>query len=429
MRKILNLLLIAVSSFLIISCGDNNEGPFETRKEDGNLVLYSNNKLAKGWVEVTYTDFNSNITYKFSEIEYDKGVPTGKFKYYNKNGELFFDANLTRKGELFKGTITYGVGHDTILKGEFNINPNWIVSKENNVEKLNIGEFAKATLYNGNIDGPLYKFGYKNGKLDNECKTYYKNGQVLYQCYYIDGEKDGREEWYDEQGNLEFLATYKNGILDGEAIEKAKDLGPTYRDIMRTIVDRVYRIDYMKGEYKSGKRIGVWEIYEGDLMVAKISHKDGVVDGDVEVYDEISKSIRKAYYKNGKPDGVWEKYDSDGNLLEKGQYKDGELDGIWKYYQVDNLVGQEGEYKNGKKTGIWKSYHYKDTKISKIEYYKNGELDGIYEEYYKNGNLKEKGQYKNNKKEGDWKKYYEDGRLEAEITYIDGEIERALDYR
>ena len=433
MKKILNLLVIVIFSFLMISCGDNNEGPFETRKENGNLVLYSDNKPAKGQVEWTYTDFNSDITYKISEIEYNKGLPTGKFKYYNRNGELIFDADLARKDKLFKGTIKYGTEQDTILKGEFNINSDWIVTRESNIESLNIGNFAKDTLYDGNINGPNYKFSYKNGKEDGIYQIYSNEGQLLYQCNYIDGIKDGREELYDGQGNLKRLKTYKNGELNGEAIEDwqndiaGTDIVSTYFNVMVDVVGRTYIINYIKGSYKNGKRDGIWEIYEGDFIVAKISHKDGLVDGSVEIYDEISKNMKKVYYKNGKPDGVWEKYYQNGQLMEKGEYKNGELDGIWKSYYEDGQLVEEGEYKNGKKSGIWKLY-YSNSQVWKKSEYKNDKLDGIYEEFYQNSQLKEKGRYKNNEKDGEWKLYYENGQLKSEQTYENGGLILYTDY-
>ena len=341
MKKILNLLIIVVFSFLVVSCGDNNEGPFETRKENGNLVLYSNNKPAKGWVESTYTDFNSNVTYKISEIEYDKGLPTGKFKYYNRSGILFFDADLTKKGELFKGTIKSGVDQDTILEGEFNINSDWIVTRDSAVEYLDILIFANDSLYNGSIDGPNYKFNHKNGQKDGTYQVYFNNGQLKIKGRYVNGEKDGIWEEY-----------YTNGQLG------------------------------IKGEFKNNKLDGQWEKYEMDgKLNAKGNYINGEKDGIWEDYYTNGKLKEKGKYTNGKLDGEWEEYEMDGKLCAKGKYINGERDGQWEY--VEEIGGRKflnkGKYINGEKDGIWYFYN-ENGKLVFENTYKDGLL--INEEYY-----------------------------------------------
>ena len=53
MKRILRFILFLLLVIVFVSC-DNNKGPFEIRREGGKLILYSDNKLAKGWVDTKY---------------------------------------------------------------------------------------------------------------------------------------------------------------------------------------------------------------------------------------------------------------------------------------------------------------------------------------------------------------------------------------
>ena len=81
------LMFIFTLLLFLMGC-DNNEGPFTSRMENGKKVLYSGDKLAKGWIEKTINDYNTGNNVKISEIYFDKGIPAGDFKLYSINGDL-----------------------------------------------------------------------------------------------------------------------------------------------------------------------------------------------------------------------------------------------------------------------------------------------------------------------------------------------------
>jgi MORN variant repeat protein len=389
MKKILKLLGIFVLLVFFVSCGENNEGPFETRKENGKLVLYSDNKLAKGWVEQTYTDFNSGITYKMSEIEYDKGLPTGKFKYYNGNGNLVFDADLKKKGDIYKGTVKIGVEQDNILKGEFNLNSDWIVTdKDTRIFSTSdiVLDFSKEALYNGSVDGPLLKLNKINGTVDGVFEKYYNNGQLEYKGTFKSGQLDGVFERYFSDGKLETRAEYKEGVLNG-------------------MYEGRQGYDNIKAKYKNGNYDGVYESYNNEKLIERIEYSDGIKNGVYERYDDSGdKIIQKGSYKNDLKDGVWEYfiYHGNGNIHTYSKIN----------YKNDQVYGSGEEityYENGK---LWRKEQY------------NGEkLDGISEEYYENGKLFKKGKYKNGEKDGTWEGYDENGQLRGKSNYKNGQLD------
>ncbi|MBS9776163.1 MAG: hypothetical protein KGV57_03625 [Fusobacterium sp.] len=191
MKKIILMVLLVLG---LIAC-DNNEGPFETRKENGLSVLYSNGKLAKGWVEQTNYDFNTDATVKISEIEYDEGMPTGNFKFYDYNGVLYLKAETKEENGVYKGKIIIGHDQNEVLEGEFSINPNWIVDGKVKVDNksgimLRGSEIFMATCINGTISSPQLKATKKDGKYDGAYESYFGNGQLYEKCTYKDGKYD-----------------------------------------------------------------------------------------------------------------------------------------------------------------------------------------------------------------------------------------------
>lgn len=126
----------------------------------------------------------------------------------------------------------------------------------------------------------------------------------------------------------------------------------------------------------------------------------------------------------------------DGAIIEKNKvYSDGTVSKKWslKYnkgkfvkhgklneFFKDGKIKQEASFKDGKKDGplIWYTESGKKTMLKN---YKMGDLHGQYQDWDNNGVLLEEGQYKNDKRDGLWKRY-DDGELELEIKYKDGDV-------
>jgi hypothetical protein len=59
------------------------------------------------------------------------------------------------------------------------------------------------------------QFTYKNGLLNGEAITYDKNGQLRRKGYYLDGKLSGKWEFWDAKGNKIMEASYQNDVLYG----------------------------------------------------------------------------------------------------------------------------------------------------------------------------------------------------------------------
>lgn len=89
----------------------------------------------------------------------------------------------------------------------------------------------------------------------------------------------------------------------------------------------------------------------------------------------------KGIFKNGLKDGEWNVWAANGILIEKLNYRVGVLDGqFFKYDQTGNLL-QDGNYKNGKIHGPSKTYHGLDSVT--VTKYKNGLVEGTSKNWLK----------------------------------------------
>jgi antitoxin component YwqK of YwqJK toxin-antitoxin module len=98
---------------------------------------------------------------------------------------------------------------------------------------------------------------YKNGKLDGQKTTFYLNDVITEETTYIDGLKEGLNNYYSPDGILLKKLQYRKDVLVGPAI---------YYDAGGNIS--------IEGNYKNGKKHGVWKYYKnGKLVLEEIFPK------------------------------------------------------------------------------------------------------------------------------------------------------------
>jgi antitoxin component YwqK of YwqJK toxin-antitoxin module len=68
-------------------------------------------------------------------------------------------------------------------------------------------------------DGDTINFTHANGKKDGFWRYFWPNGDLKYEVFYENGEKEGLEiSYYDNQDCLEYSNTYHKGVLDGPRV-------------------------------------------------------------------------------------------------------------------------------------------------------------------------------------------------------------------
>jgi len=81
----------------------------------------------------------------------------------------------------------------------------------------------------------------------------------------------------------------------------------------------------------------------------------------------ILKNMFKGEFKDGKRDGLWEEYHANGTISDKGYYKDGKRYGYWEYYHSNGWLWMKRNYKDDNPHGYWEVYWSCD-KLTKEAY-------------------------------------------------------------
>lgn len=302
MKKLLGVLLVLMS--LIFTGCDNNEGPFEIKRENGHKVLYSNGKLAKGMIQSTWYDYNSGESVVTSTYYVEKGIPAGDFTLYDRRGNMLLKAEGKWKDGLFNGKIEERNGTKAV--GDFNISKDLIISYDG----LGTSDFSYKTLVNGTLKNEYYNFSKKNNKYDKEYIEYYGNGN----------------------SNIKLKIQYNEGVYNGKYIEYYEN-GNKFKEI----------------PYKDNKENGVVkQYYENGKIREELTAVNGIPNGLNRIYYENGKVKAECNFKDGKADGLFKSYYNNGNLKDECNFKDGILDGPAKRYNQNGRLEEEGIFKNDK---------------------------------------------------------------------------------
>ncbi|THD33907.1 MAG: hypothetical protein DI588_01850 [Flavobacterium johnsoniae] len=165
---------------------------------------------------------------------FEHGKETGVFKFFDDTKELKVIA--TRDF-----TAKDGSAYTTFFDQKGNK-----VSEGKEVNKLYEGEWKYYHLESKEI---MTVENYSKGKLNGIRKVFYKSGKIAEEANYKDGIKNGPYKKYSERGVVLEDAIYKNGEFDG-AVTYNDDAGKT-----------------IKGQFKNGKKSGIWKYYENGKLV------------------------------------------------------------------------------------------------------------------------------------------------------------------
>ncbi|CAD8110583.1 unnamed protein product [Paramecium primaurelia] len=278
--------------------------------------------------------------------------------------------------------------------------------------------------------------GIKNGLWIELSDGFEKQSQVIHKGIYTNGKKFGKWEILYRANGMEQFQKIGGGLYDlqGEGvkngfwIELSEDF--TYYS----------QVTYC-GEYKKDKKVGRWDIWFNNGSNQKIGggqylQINGMKIGKwIELSDGFyneSQVILNGDYKNGKKVGIWNIYYRQRNvdffkqigcgLYDKGG--EGIKNGMWielsPTFEYYSQVIYYGEYEKGKKVGNWNtcfiekdlfaSFNQKQIGLGSYDKDGNGMKIGIWIEisdgFWDNSQITYKGQYKNGIKVGRWNTYW-----------------------
>ncbi|MDN3725111.1 hypothetical protein QRD02_12010 [Aequorivita sp. SDUM287046] len=229
------------------------------------------------------------------------------------------------------------------------------------------------------------------------------------------GKKHGKQTLFYNNGEVQRISNFKNGLLNGKVEYFAQGN------------EALIRLEHFKAFPKEGisKLHGVYKSFDSNGNLAEFTHyKNGIKNGKYELYHNNGKLREKGTYEDNLNIGNKRSFTADSKLLRDENYiiidnpkyiepsketnaisedikripkepkKLSVLHGKVKYYDFNGNISADFTFKNGKKDGLNKEYHQDNNNTLKSEVvFKEGLEHGTYVHYRSNGNLERKGIY------------------------------------
>ena len=308
---------------LISICKRNENGQYE-----GICYFYENDRLIKisKWINGKETDYTGYIKL------YDEPHKTWIEGFYI-NGTIL---NMTRLSEMEGYLKEYDNENNLISICKRNENGQYegicYFYKDDRLIKISKWENGKEVSMNGSCkfyDEPhktWYEGGYENGLREGKCREYNVNGQLIYDGFYINGNKlipmkKRKHYWKEIDANNQVIRICqidKEGRYDGVSY--------LYND------GKIHRIS----EWKNGKETKVLKLFSGDRMTEMLDGKKRYSGGYIDTFES-----------NYQREGEGEEYDIDGKtLIYRGSIKNGKRNGQGCSYK-DMQVVYNGKWIDG----------------------------------------------------------------------------------
>ena len=176
---------------------------------------------------------------------------------------------------------------------------------------------ARVACSAGKLDGPFASFypgggpravGHHDAGLrSGPWREWHANGHLWIEGAYAQGRETGHWVEYHPTSLLKFEGDYEGGLLTGTWTSYCETGGVSATGtsvagkLEGTVTVRGCRNPTERRDevFVHNQPNGVWRSFTGDRLLSDYAFKDGVVDGEVHVYDEKGKATVTARYADG----------------------------------------------------------------------------------------------------------------------------------
>lgn len=143
----------------------------------------------------------------------------------------------------------------------------------------------------------------------------YTNGKAYEEAQYKDDKLDGQRKIYYENGGLELIENYKNGVFDGPYQE--------FYEEGKLQLEGLYVANVATGDWK--------KFYKNGQVMEVVRMENNLENGPfVEYYENGNKKAEGNYLEGDNEDGLLQMYDEAGELVKKMDCQKGICRTIWK---------------------------------------------------------------------------------------------------
>ncbi len=205
-------------------------------------------------------------------------------------------------------------------------------------------------------------------------KTFYPNGQIKTLITYRNGLLDGQKAFWSSQGELLEEAYYQNGDLEGRYYQRLQD---------GTEIISQYRHHRLHGLEQA-----FYPNPGSDVKVKarEATYADGLLDGELALYNREGIKVASSLYKQGKRDGLSTIYATDGRVMMTAEYRDDKKDGAASEYFSSGKMRRQTRFVDDVEEGEEKVF-YESGKPAAVRHYSKGKLDGEAKEWDEEGKL------------------------------------------
>ena len=416
--------------------GERLEGPYLEWYEDGQpRVEYH---YTAGQMDGEQREYYSNGHLKaFSN--YREGKKEGLHQQWYDNGVLGLRAHFS--DDLREGTVAewYPSGTSKVDNNFSADQPDGAQCEwhDNGLLKQRY-EFASGVKvgwqreWNRRGDLLFEAFYDENGALDGALTLWWKRDQLRARFPYVHGKKEGKHEWFYENGQPERISLFEGDRLNGDSTS-------WYADGVLRSVQR----------FQNGLPIGEHlEYYSENGQLAKKASYDeaGQFHGEQATYAQTGELQTQLSYKHGKLDGKFFQILPEG-YQEICAYKDNFKDGPYTLYYAANEQGvrekaMEGSFSKDQREGVFREYNPMGIKLAETSYragikegaahffsaegllevsvdFRADRREGFVTRYFPDGSIAQKTPYIADMREGEETEYHENGQVAASYLYRD----------
>lgn len=241
-----------------------------------------------------------------------------------------------------------------------------------------------------------------NGEMEiGPWEFYYPGGNIKAKGLLNNaGKREGDWNFYFFSGKLKAKEHYVNGDLEGKQV--------SYFENGQLATEKYFAHDTLNGSYS--------EYFVVGSLRSQVNYKNGLAEGIKKEYYSGGGVRATTTYVHSVENGPYFSYYQNGQKYDSAFYKDGKLEGNFKAYYENGVLMREGSYVKDQAEGEWKTY-YPGGQLKEKMNFSNGKLEGAYEEYFENGQLLTKYINKKGKTAGAVPYYDKDGKLYSTVTF------------
>jgi len=346
-------------------------------------------------------------------ISYKNGLQHGASQYLSPNGVILFEG-------AFENDIAVGKAVERYENGQMESTYNYVNGMlDGKIDRFyedgslqSQKEFRKGTPIGTHVE--FYPKNTKqqiksrvhfneNGLLEGEAIRYFPIEGIQAQCFYRNGQLDGKKQFFAEDGTLLLDSNYQLGQLNGPFFQK-KSTGIE-----------------VHAQYKNNRLTGTYIEYYPALETAKIKALEttfinGKIEGTSISYNEQGQKIVEQEFANGKRQGAARMYDDKGALTVEAHFKNGKQDGTMVEYFPNGKIFRTRMFAQDLQDGLETIYYDNGVKAKECTY-KQGKPHGLLLEWSPENILLFEAEFQDGLRNGKFNKYDETGALRIKQTF------------